>query len=128
MSISRESFLLVLRGWLSKRTPLWCSVEVFAVGIQSQGRIARVDEESFVFESEDGKTTLSIGFSDPEMHLEYKEPRAFADSVPERYPELTEEQRLASSLSIALPLRARVSSPMEMPSRLERVFLVELIG
>jgi hypothetical protein len=128
MVITSDGALLVLQRWLSNSTPLWCTVEAFSVGVQSQGRIAKVDADSFTFESEDGKTSLSVGFSDPEIRLVYEEPRSLADSNPERYPELSEEQRFASSLSVAFPLRARVSNPADVPSRPEKVFVVELIG
>jgi hypothetical protein len=127
MRTSPEAVTLVLKGWLGKSTPLFCTVSCFGVSVSSQCRVSKVGEDfSFVLESEDGKTSISVGFDDEETGLIYAEPRAFSDSNPEGYASLPESQKTASALSIAFPLRVKLSARDDVPTATEKVFLMEL--
>jgi len=121
---SPEATRLVLNGWRDNETLLVVTASLFCFSATSKCRVFEVTEDSLVLDSVDGETRFSVNIVDPDLRFIYSEPRErLRDEVLEG---LTGDERIASAISIAFPLRVRVSSPTDVPSVCEKMFLMEV--
>jgi hypothetical protein len=123
---SPEGVRLILKGWLSKSSVIFCEASLFGFSFSSKCRVVEVKDDAAVLDSVDGAARVIVDLGDPESRILYAEPRAYSDSNPDVYASLSESQSTASTLSIAFPLRVKLSAIGDVPTSAEKVFLMEL--
>ena len=117
-----EDVRLVINGWLESRSQLALVGQVFNLGIALRCRVVALTEERVELGTVDGGR-ISVPLVDPTLTFRYAEPREFPDPIGG----LTEEQSLASSLTITFPSRVRLDALEDVSDTPETVCLMELI-
>jgi len=121
--ISPEEAILILQGWLESGVKLRMISTLFGFSVTSECRVVEVRGDTLILESEDKISRFAVTIRDPELCFTYAEPRSKSDA--DWYPEVPESEQCRSALVIGFPARVRLSNVGDVPSSLEKVFLME---
>lgn len=113
---------VILGKWYTEHTSLLCIASLFNLSFSLHGTVSSITDEQFVVTPKSGDAKLTFQLDDPELVFLYAERRDLPDAG-----ELDEDYASLSGLTIALPARIPMKSPLpDVPPKRESVTIIEL--